>query len=324
MSPVFVSILTFLAVACGTIGVYSIVMDVFLRDRSRLNERIDEAFCREQRERVKKSSLFKDISKIASEPLDGDDPLAAKRTLIERLDEYIEQAGLAFTPARLLSITAATASGFALCGFILRGSVVAAGIGLAIGAATPFLYVECKRCQRLEKLRSQLSDAFDLMARAIRAGQTMSQAMQGVADEFTQPIAAEFSYCYEQQNLGLSPDTALRDLARRTGLIELKIFVVAMMVQRQVGGNLCEMLEKLAHVVRDRFRIRGLIKALTGEGRMQAVVLMALPFGMFLIMLTLNRAYAQVLLEHPMLITGMFISEFFGALWIRKIINFDF
>ena len=141
------------------------------------------------------------------------------------------------------------------------------------------VYVQLKRKARLEKLLSQLPDAFDLMARVIRAGQTMSQALQAVADEFDQPIAAEFAYCYEQQNLGLPPEVAFRDLARRTGLLEIKIFVLALLVQQQTGGNLAELLDKLADVVRERFRIRGKIKALTAEGRMQALVLLVLPLG---------------------------------------------
>ena len=110
----------------------------------------------------------------------------------------------------------------------------------------PLFYVQFKRKARLEKLRSQLPDAFDLMGRVIRAGQTMSQALLAVADEFAQPIAGEFAYCYEQQNLGLPPETAFRDLSRRTGLIEIKIFVLALLVQQQTGGNLAELLDKLS------------------------------------------------------------------------------
>jgi len=162
------------------------------------------------------------------------------------------------------------------------------------------------------------------MARVVRAGQTVSQAIQAVTDEFDAPVSAEFSYCYEQQNLGLSPEVAYRDLARRTGLLEIKIFVMAMIVQQQSGGNLADLLDRLSAVVRDRFRLRGKIKTLTAEGRMQAGVLLALPPAMLGAMMVLNRAYGQVLLDHPNLLIGAFVSEALGALWIRKIINFDF
>jgi tight adherence protein B len=201
---------------------------------------------------------------------------------------------------------------------------VVGAVGALIGAVVPVAYVNNKRNKRMEKLLSQLPDSFDLMSRVIRAGQTMAQAIQSVADEFAPPVAGEFAYCYEQQNLGLPPETALRELARRTGLIELKIFVLALLVQQQTGGNLAEMLDKLAGIVRERYKLRGKIKALTAEGRIQAMVLLALPPGMFLLMLIMNRDYAGILIQHPELIWATVISEAIGALWIRKIVNFDF
>jgi tight adherence protein B len=162
------------------------------------------------------------------------------------------------------------------------------------------------------------------MGRVVRAGQTMVQALQAVADEFPQPVAGEISYCYEQQNLGLPPEVAMRDLARRTGLLELKIFVTAMLVQQQTGGNLAEMLDKLAAMIRLRYRLRGTIKALTAEGRMQAVILLALPIGMFMLLYLGNPAYEGELLKHPALLWTTVICEGLGALWIRKIVNFEF
>ncbi len=105
----------------------------------------------------------------------------------------------------------------------------------------------------------------------------MAQALQAVADEFAPPIAGEFAYCYEQQNLGLSPETAMRELARRTGLLEVKIFVTAVLVQQQTGGNLAEMLDKLSSIIRERYQLRGKIKTLTAEGRIQGIILLGLP-----------------------------------------------
>jgi len=200
-------------------------------------------------------------------------------------------------------------------------AVVAVGL---VAAGGPFLYVWLKRRARLQKMMTQLPDAFDLMGRVIRAGQTMAQALQGVADEFDAPISTEFAYCYEQQNLGLSPELAMRDLARRTGLLEVKIFVLALLIQQQAGGNLAELLDKLSAIIRERFRVRGKIRALTAEGRMQAAVLLALPPALFLLILVLNRQYGQLLLDHPGLIVATLVSEAIGALWISKIVNFDF
>ena len=152
----------------------------------------------------------------------------------------------------------------------------------------------------------------------------MSQALQAVADEFDQPVAGEFAYCYEQQNLGLSPELALRDLARRTGLLEIKIFVLGLLVQQQTGGNLAELLDKLAGLIRERFRIRGKVKALTAEGRIQAAVLLVLPVALMGILWLMSKDYAQALAKTPNMIIAMLIAEAIGALWIRKIVNFDF
>jgi tight adherence protein B len=171
---------------------------------------------------------------------------------------------------------------------------------------------------------SQLPDAFDMMSRTMRAGQTFLQAMQSVAEEGSPPLSTEFAYCYDQQYLGMSVEAALRDLARRTGLLELKIFVLAVLVHRQTGGNLSDLLDKLSHVIRERYRIAGVISALTAEGRAQAYVLLALPVVLFMAMYVLNREYAQLLLEVPALLITTAGFMLLGALWMKKIINFGY
>jgi tight adherence protein B len=319
MSPALVTLMTFLAVAMLVVGTYSILSDLFLRDRSQVSQRVDEAFRKLQRERAKKASLFKDQKALA---VAGEED--RRVNLRQWFEALIEQSGLELSPQRVLLLMASTGAGAGILGGLLRQSLLVGGIAGLVGASVPLLYVAYKRNARLNKLMAQLPDAFDLMARVIRAGQTVSQALQAVADEFDQPIAAEFGYCYEQQNLGLPAELALRDLARRTGLLEIKIFVLALVVQQQTGGNLAEVLDNLAAVIRERFRIRGKIRALTAEGRLQAIILLALPPSMFLLILVLNRDYGRVLLRHPSLLIAMFVSELLGALWIRKIVNFDF
>jgi tight adherence protein B len=197
-------------------------------------------------------------------------------------------------------------------------------IAAPIGAALPLCYVQRVRRARTAKLLGQLPAAFELMSRVVRAGQTISQALRAVSDEFPPPLAAEFASCYEQQNLGLSLESALRDLARRTGLLEIKIFVLALLVQQQTGGNLAELLDKLSGIIRERFQMHGQIKTLTAEGRAQAAVLLVLPVVMFGLILFLNPDYASILLARPALIAGCLVSEGLGALWIRQIVNFDF
>lgn len=313
------TIMGFLAGALGVVGVYSIVSDLFLRDRSRLNRRVSEEFRSGQRDNIQRSSLFKNLGQLSMGGEEG-----ADEDVRRRFRALVEQSGLALTPNRLLFFMALSGLTLGVLAGMVVANVFASLVAMAVGAAVPLLVVLGRRQARLHKLLSQLPDAFDIMARIIRAGQTMSQAIQTVGEEFDQPISGEFTYCYEQQNLGLSPEVSLRDLANRTGLLEIKIFVLALLVQRQSGGNLAELLDKLSGIIRERFKIQSKVKALTAEGRFQALILMILPPAILLLLILVNRNYISSLLQHPMLLVGMFVAEFLGGLWIRRIINFDF
>ena len=321
MSPAVLTLLTFLAGALAVAGVYSIAMDLFLRDRARVSQRLDDEFSDRQAGQIRKSPLFKNLGKLGAEVALAKE---FRWSLGKQLRAMVEQSGLDLTLSRLFAVCAGTGLVLgALGGFFGRSWLIGAGVG-AVATVLPVLYVNYKRKKRREKLLSQLPDAFDLIARLVRTGQTTSQAFQGVADEFEPPISWEFAYCYEQQNLGLPPEVALRDMARRIDLVEIKIFVLAVIVQRQTGGNLAELIDNLSAIVRERFRIRGKIKVMTAEGRMEAAVLLAMPPVVFMLILFLNRNYAQVLLEHPKVIWAMLGFMLVGVVWIRKIINFDF
>ena len=317
----FLVILAFLAGFLLIFGMNLLLADYSQERRRQIRDRLEEEFRMQQREKARGSMARKDLYELAAE---GYLDLGAQPSLRERFRHLVEQSGVTVRPAQL----------FIWC--LLIGGVPAAGVALAtqswiaalvcglMGAAVPAVYVSIKRSRRQGKLLSQLPDAFELMSRVMRAGQTVSQALQSVADEFPRPIAEEFSYCWEQQNLGLSPEAAMRELSRRTGLLELKIFVVAMMVHRQTGGNFSELLDKLAKVIRERYRIRGHIQALTAEGRFQAYILLVLPFFLLGALAILNRSYVSVLFQYPAMLACMCVFEVLGALWMRKIINFDF
>jgi tight adherence protein B len=319
MSPALLSGLAALTAVTGILAVAQLVSEVFLRDRSRLNDRVDSEFLKKKSERAKKVPLFKNLGAVAAE-LGAD----AQPSLRQRFELMIEQSGLDTTPGRVLGVTAVMTVVLGLVAFAVRRSPIDGSIAAVVGSVLPVLRVKRARNARMEKLRSQLPEAFDLMARVVRAGQTLSQALLAVADEFPQPISTEFAYCYEQQNMGLSPEATFRDMTRRTGVIELKIFVLAVLVQQQTGGNLAELLTKLAGVVRERYIIRGTIRTLTAEGRMQGWMLAALPPLMLVLLVVLNRDYASAHFEHPDVLLATFGVETLGVLWIRKIVNFDF
>ncbi len=321
MNQTLVMLLVALAVGSAVLGLYSLLSDLVLHDRDRLNTRVSEEFRRQQREQVRKSSSFKNLAQLAVEAAEPNQP---RLTWTQRLTMFLDQSGLPWRPRGLLLRMggAGLLSGLG-AGLLRRDLLIGILLGL-VATALPLVYVVYKRRTRLEKLLTQLPEAMDLMARVIRAGQSMMQALQVVGDEFERPIAVEFSYAYEQMNLGLPYEIALRDLADRTGVLEVKILVVALLVQQQTGGNLTNLLESLAGVIRERLRMRGKVQALTAEGRMQAGVLLALPPVVFVVMILANRPYADRLLQHPWLLVGTVVSMCIGALWIRRIVRFDF
>jgi tight adherence protein B len=163
-----------------------------------------------------------------------------------------------------------------------------------------------------------------MVSRAVRAGQTVPAALQIIAEDFDPPISTEFRQCYEQQNLGMSRESALRALASRTGIMELQIFVVALLVQAKSGGDLAELLDNLALVIQKRMKLQDRVRALTGEGRMQARVLMALPVAALVGILFLAPEYAAALLERPWLLVATAAIQGIGGLWIQRIIRIEY
>lgn len=303
-------------------GGYSLVNDL-LSDRVRARQRVSQEFGLglTPSEGPAKSALFRDLDQISPDVLAGDVTRPGWRN---RTEAMLEQSGLYVSFQQLILFGVFCAI---LCGIlvgVVRGSVL---VGLAagmVGFFLPVVYVRSRWSAKMYKLRTQLPDAFELMSRVVRAGQTMPQAIQAVSQEFEPPLKDEFARCYEQQNLGLSFEATMRQLAQRTGLLEIKILVMALLIQQETGGNLAQVLDNLADVVRSRLQVREKVKVLTAEGRMQAIVLISLPFAALLIMYVFNRDYAMILLNSPNLLSGMLVSMCLGALWIRKIITIDF
>jgi tight adherence protein B len=320
MSPLMI-ILAFLAGFFLIFAVNYALADVAEAHRLRAQQRLEEEFNRRQKELARKSVDRETLHLAVAE---GMAARPTRKSWRERLASQLNEAGIAMRVDQLLVACAGVGVAACLpCVFVWNQWVLGALAGLA-AAPLPLAYVSLLRRQRVGKILAQLPTAFDLMARTMRAGQTLAQGFQAVADEGPRPISEEFGFCYEQQNLGLSPEHAMHELTRRTGLLELKIFVMAVMIHRQTGGNLTELLDKLGGVIRGRAKIRGHVKALTAEGLLQAYVLLGLPPAIFVLMWFLNRPYAEVFLEEYYLPIGMSVSMTVGWLWMRRIVNFDF
>ncbi|MEX1096249.1 MAG: type II secretion system F family protein [Planctomycetales bacterium] len=313
-----ITLLSFSAAALAAAGLVSVAFDLVWRDRSRIVRRLDDEFGATLKRRARRSALFKTLDPLTDESTGG------APTAHDSLQAMIQQAGLSWTVEHFVSLSLCIGTvTVPIVYFLVERLWAGLVIGL-IAAAAPLLYLCVRRNKRQQRLCEQLPEAFELMSRAVRAGQTMDSAFQLLAQEGKPPLSEEFAYCCEQQNLGLSHDLTLRDLASRNKVMELQMFAVAMLVQRQSGGNPVELLANLSDVIRKRMRLVGKVKALTGEGRLQAIVLTVLPIAAFVALLAINRDYAQELLDRPMLLVGALASQAIGAIWIRKIIRIEF
>ena len=314
-------VVTFLAVTLGILTLYSLINDLYFQSKPGLRQWVHKEMEKRQRERARQSLVLLKSQALTDLPASSPAlPLGVR--LYQRLQLLIDQAGLFLTPGRLLALAGALALVGAAGGAFLAPEAAAAAA--LVGLVAPFIWVLVRRQARKEEMMRQLPRAFELIARVIRAGQSVPQALQAVATEFDPPLATEFAYCQEQQRLGLLPEISFREMSRHSDIMELKIFVMAMLVQQKTGGNLSDLLERLARMIRDRIRIRGVIRTVTAEARLQAMVLIALPPLMFLLMLVLHRNYAAVLLEHYEMLIAAGGSMALGALWIHRIVHFDF
>jgi tight adherence protein B len=196
-----------------------------------------------------------------------------------------------------------------------------------IAAALPYLYVGHKRTARLRKLEEQFPEAVDLIGRAIRAGHPLPAALKMVAEECPDPIASEFRRTFEEIRFGLPAEDTLGGLADRLPLVDLRIFVTAVLIQREVGGNLAEILDNLTAIIRQRFTLMRQVRVLTAEGRMSMYVLGLLPFAIGLFVFYSNPGYVMTLFTHPAgkaMIAAALTLQAVGWWWMSRITNIDF
>jgi len=241
-----------------------------------------------------------------------------------RLKRVLDQADLEITVTRLLmfSVMAGLLSGLA-ASVITVSLLVIIACGL-FGAVIPFVHVFWKRKKRLDKFLEHLPDALELMSRALSAGHAFSEALHMVSTEMPDPISKEFRKTYEEQNLGLSLKLALENLTQRMPLLDLRLCVTAVMIQRETGGNLAEILEKVAYTIRERFRILGDLKTLTTSSRLSAWLLCGLPIGVAIAVTAMNPDYMSILWKDPRghkLIYLALSLQVSGMLIVRKILR---
>ena len=240
------------------------------------------------------------------------------------LTKLVEQADVPMDAARVLGLCAALAVVGAGLGAFAPHGEMAAPLAAVMMGSLPYFWLCQRRRQRVKKFAAQLPDALELVARALRAGHPLNVGMGVVAAEMPAPIANEFGRVVEEQGLGVSADESLRGMGERAPNLDLKFFVTAVLIQRQTGGDLAEILDKISYVVRERFKIYGQVQALTAEGRLSGVVLMALPLIIFGVVYYINPKYVEMLFVEPvgrMMLAGALALQVLGAVVIRKIVN---
>jgi tight adherence protein B len=262
---------------------------------------------------------------LLSSPLNSDMPnfmeVFVKRFF--NLRAFLQQADSQLSPAKFIFISLAFGVGTMVILPLIRLPLALAPCGLIMGSI-PFVALHFKRKRRLASFGKQLPEALELIGRALRAGHSLASGFKLVADEMGAPIATEFERCYEAQNLGVPLEEAIEEMTNRVPNLDLRFFATAVILQRQTGGDLAEILDKIGHLVRERFVIWGQIQSLTGEGRLSGIVLLALPPALFVVMWYLNPRYSMTLFTDPMghqMLAGAIILQIVGALIIRKIVN---
>lgn len=243
---------------------------------------------------------------------------------VHGLDRLLVQSRLDMTVAQFLGWTALLAAIGLLVPLLLNRPLLFGLVAAAVLAGLPLLHVLRARTQHMRRFEQQLPEALDLMGRALRAGHAFPTAVKMVGEEMKDPIAAEFRILFDEMNYGVPQQTALLNLASRTDSTDLGYFVIAVLIQRESGGNLAELLDNIAAIVRARLKLYGQIRTLSAEGRLSAWILGCLPFVTAFVINLVNPGFMKVLWEDPAginLIYGALGMMAVGMLWMRKIIR---
>ena len=243
------------------------------------------------------------------------------------LTKLIEQAGVRTTPSAIVVSSLVSGTVFMLAVRLFASGIPFLPVLVGImGATLPISVLIYKRSRRLARFEEQFPEALDLLARALRAGHAFQTAMGMVADDLKEPVGPEFRKSFEQQNYGLPLRDTLFQLADRIPLLDVRFFGTAVLIQRDTGGNLAEILDNLAHVVRERFKIRRQIRTHTAHGRFTGFVLLALPAGLAVILTMLSPEHMGPLFTHRLgqtMIMAAVVMQTVGFLWIRKILQIE-
>lgn len=252
------------------------------------------------------------------------DSLLRRSARISQLQEMLAQGGLNLRAGKFLSLSLLAGVAAGLVAYIVSNRAEVGGVALLIGFVLPYSYAAVKRNQRFSKFEELFPEAIDTLARAVRAGHAFTTALELITNEVAEPVAGEFRQLFEEQKFGMPVRDALMNLTERVPLVDVKFFVTAVMLQRETGGNLAEILDNLSYVIRERFKIQRQVRVYTAQGRLTMALLMGMPPIIVTIMLVVEPNFIRPLFADPighiLLVAGIALQTV-GYFVIRKIIR---
>ena len=259
-------------------------------------------------------------------PMPALDRLIGGTTRGSAFGRWIEQAGVKMSISAVILIAITLSVTFALLGGILSGKTWALALGAVIGFALPFLVLNSKRGRRMRKFEEEFPEALDLISRALKAGHAFATGLKMAADELQEPVGPEFRKTFDEQNFGLPLKDALDNLTHRIPSLDVRFFATAVLIQRETGGNLAEILENLAHVVRERFKILRQVRVYTAHGRFTGYVLLALPAVLGIALAFINPDHMNLLFKEKIgqaLLLTAIVMQVIGYFWIKQVIKIE-
>jgi tight adherence protein B len=252
------------------------------------------------------------------------DQVLASAPFAKRIELLLYKAGVDMRVGTFVLISLVVGAGVTVLFSLLFGRpLIAIAVGI-LCSFIPYMVMRSKRGKRMRQMDEQLPDAMDLMTSALRAGLSLPAALQLVAQEGPSPLAEEFGYTFDEQNLGMDIKDAMLNMARRIDSLDIKFFVTAVVVQRETGGNLAEIMDNIAHIIRERFRILGDVRTLTAHGRFSGVILSVLPVAMGFLIALIAPEYMLGFLRDPAgqaLLLVALVLQIIGFIWIRRVVN---
>jgi tight adherence protein B len=308
----------FVAVAAFAIGSY---VDQRNAQASLIKDRLASAQKAPEREPDEELALLRDeqLSKIPAF-----DNILRRSARVSAIQESLMQAGMKFRAGNFLLLCVFCGAVAGLASILWTSNPAIAWAALIIGAFLPYSVVSYRRQKRFEKIEELFPEAIDTLARAVRAGHAFTTALEMIANEVSEPLAGEFRQLYEQQKFGMPVRDALMNLTERVPLVDVKFFVTAVMLQRETGGNLAEILDNLSYVIRERFKIQRQVKVHTAQGRLTMALLMAMPPAVVAILFVFSPQFVKPLFLDPIghaLLVASIALQTVGYFVIRKIIK---